>query len=64
MMVHTAFTLPLHLCLPPPYLQVCLAMCTLLGFTLPRVPNATLRLKFIGCSRVITAILEKHRGQV
>ena len=39
-------------------------MCTLLGFTLPRVPDATLRLKFVGCATILCSILERHRGQV
>jgi ribosomal RNA-processing protein 12 len=41
---------------------VCLAVCTVLGLTLPRVPNATLRLKFVGCSAIIIGLLDRHRG--
>lgn len=40
--------------------QVPLAMGTLLGFVLPRVPNSVLRSKFAGCCAVLTALLERH----
>ena len=55
---------PPHAPRAPSAPQVCLAMCTLLGVTLPRVPDATLRLKFGGCCSVLCSILERHRLQV
>lgn len=44
--------------------QVTLAMLTLLGVVLPRVPNTVLRSKFIGCVAVVNRLLEAYREQV
>lgn len=45
-------------------LQVVLAMLTLLGAVLPRVPNAILRSKFVGCTQVMNKLLERYKDQV
>jgi hypothetical protein len=39
-------------------------MCTLLGHVLPRVSNAVLRSKFVGCSQVISGLTTMHRDKV
>lgn len=42
--------------------QVVLAMCSLLAYVLPRVPNSILRSKFAGSSGLVCAVLEGHRS--
>lgn len=46
------------------WLQVVLAMLTLLGSVLPRVPNSILRSKFVGCAQIVNGLLEHYKDQV
>lgn len=34
-------------------------MCAVLAAALPRVPNSTLRAKFVGCTKVLMAAMER-----
>eukprot|EP00775_Hariotina_reticulata_P011429 gene11429-11575_t len=43
--------------------ETTLAMCTLLGVALSRVPNSVLRSKFVGSIQVLSRIVEKNRPQ-
>lgn len=40
--------------------QVVAAMCTILGVTLARVPNATLQSKFVGCTKILGGIMASY----
>lgn len=46
------------------FLQTALAMCTLLGTALSRVPNGVLRSKFVGSVQLLGRLVEQHRQQV
>lgn len=46
------------------WLQTTLAMCTVLGVTLTRVPNSVLRSKFVSSVQLLGKLVEQHRQQV
>ncbi len=41
-----------------------MAMCTVLAHILGRVPNSVLRAKFVGCTQVLSTVVERFRDQV
>ena len=44
-------------------MQVCAAMCTILGAVLARAPNAVLRAKFGPSAAILSALAERHADQ-
>ena len=47
-----------------PFLQVAMALCTVLSACLGRIPDSLVRSKFVSCSTIVMEVIERQKDQV